>query len=138
MSAAPVFVSRLVGLPLLGSNGIAIGRVDDVVVGYPGPDSPPPVMGFVAEIQRRHIFVNANRVSDLGAEGARLFSTTVDFRPFRLRSGEMLVRRGLFDRRVGREVINDVALRPTPGSVRTWEVAGASLVATGLLRRRRT
>ena len=87
MSAAPVFVSRLVGLPLLDSAGTTMGRVDDVVVGYPGLESPPPVLGFVADIQRRHIFVNANRVSDLGkppnhlvaAGASRVRSTAAPF-----------------------------------------------------------
>ena len=50
MSGATVFVSRLVGLDLLASDGAAVGRVVDAVIGYPAPDAPPPVLGFVAEV----------------------------------------------------------------------------------------
>lgn len=138
MTATPVFVSRVTGLPLVASDGSAVGRVHDVVIGYPNVETAPPVLGFVAEIQRRQIFVNANRVSELTNGGARLQSSTVDMRRFRKREGEMLVRKDLFDRRVGADIINDVALRATPGQARTWEVVGVSLVGTSRFRRRRT
>ena len=138
MSGAPVFVSRLVGLDVLASDGTPVGRIVDVVIGYPAADVAPPVLGFVAEIQRRQIFINANRISDLDNAGARLFSGTVDLRRFTLRSGEKLAMKDLFDKRVGREIVNDIALRPTPGEMRSWEVSAVSLAASGLLRRRRT
>ena len=137
MSAAPVFVSRLVGLDVLASDGTAVGRVVDIVIGYPAPDVAPPVLGFVVEFQRRHIFINANRIGELDTSGARLHSGTVDLRRFKLRSGERLVLKDLFDTRIGREIINDIALVPTPGSMRSWEVSGVSLGMTGLLRRGR-
>lgn len=137
MSGVTVFVSRLVGLDLLASDGAAVGRVVDAVIGYPAPDAPPPVLGFVAEVQRRQIFVNANRIGELDATGARLVSGTVDLRKFKLRSGELLASRDLIDKRVGREIVNDIALRPTPGGARSWEVDGVSLAGIGVLRRRR-
>lgn len=137
MNGPPVFVSRLAGLLLLTSDGSPVGRVIDVVIGYPAPEVAPPVLGFMVDVQRRHIFVNANRVSELDNSGARLLSSTVDLRRFRLRGGELLARKDLLDRRVGRETINDVALRPTPGFVRSWEVAGVSLTSGGGLLRRR-
>ena len=138
MTFAPVFVSRLAGLPLVASDGSPVGRVTDVVIGYPSADGAPPVLGFVAEVQRRSIFVNVNRVSELDNTGARLYTGTVDLRRFRLRSGEMLARKGLFDKRVGPEFINDIALQRVPGSLREWEVSGVSLGASGRLRRRRS
>ena len=138
MSSAPVFVSRLVGLMLLAPDGSPVGKIDDVVVAPPGSDSPPAVVGFVAEVQRRQIFVNANRVGELDITGARLYTGTVDLRKFKLRTGELLVRQSFIDQRVGRESINDVAIRLVAGQSRSWEVAGVSLVSTGLLRRRRT
>ncbi len=137
MSGATVFVSRLVGLDLLASDGAAIGRVVDAVIGYPAKDVAPPILGFVAEVQRRQIFVNANRVSELDSSGARLVSGIVDLRKFKLRSGELLAKRDLFDKRVGREIVNDIALGPTPGGARSWEVVGVSLATMGVLRRRR-
>ena len=138
MSNAPVFVSRVTGLMLLARDGSPVGRVVDVVIGYPGADSAPPVLGFVAEVQRRQIFVNANRVSELDASGARLLTGTVDLRKFRQRNGELLVKKELFERTLGREVINDIALRATPGQLRSWEVSGVSMAGTGFLRRRRS
>lgn len=137
MSGAAVFVSRLVGLDLLASDGAAVGRVADAVLGYPSPDAAPPVLGFVCEVQRRQIFINANRIHELNGTGARLVSGAVDLRRFKLREGEMLARRDLFDRRVGRDIVNDIALKPTRGGARSWEVGGVSLVSTGVLRRRR-
>lgn len=138
MSGAPVFVSRLVGLYLLASDGTAIGRVVDAVIGYPAAGAPPPVLGFVAEVQRRRIFVNANRVSELDHGGARLLTPNLDLRRFQLRPGEKLARADLFDKRIGREIVNDIALRATPGALRSWEVSGASLTGGGMLRRRST
>lgn len=133
-----MFVSRLVGLDLLASDGAAVGRIVDVVIGYPARNVPPPVLGFVALVQRRNIFINANRVYELGAAGARLHSGTVDLRKFKLRGGEKLVTQDLLDRRIDNEIINDVALIETPGGFRAWEVSGVSLSGSGMLRRRRT
>lgn len=138
MSGAPVFVTRLIGLEILTSDGAPVGRLVDVVLGYPAADTPPPVLGLVALVQRRHIFVNANRVAEIDSGGVRLHSGTVDLRRFKLRQGEKLVVADFLDRRVGRELINDLALRPSPNGTRAWDVSGVSLAATGMLRRRRT
>lgn len=138
MSGTPVFVSRLIGLGLLASDGAAVGRVVDVVLGYPSADTAPPVLGFVAEVQRRQIFVNANRVSELDIAGARLLSGTVDLRRFKKRAGELLAKHDLLDKRIGREIVNDISLRLTAGALRSWQVEGVSLASTGLIRRRST
>src|SRR5205823_10660309 len=70
--SAPIYVSRLVRLPLLDAEGVAIGRLDDVVLSPSSPGAPPRVLGFVASVQRRRIFVNANRVGEIDASGIRL------------------------------------------------------------------
>ena len=138
MSGAPVFVTRLIGLEVLTSDGAPVGRLVDVVLGYPASDTPPPVLGLVAVVQRRQIFVNANRIAEIDSGGVRLHSGTVDLRRFKLRQGEKLVVAGILDRRVGQEIVNDLALRPSPNGTRAWDVSGVSLSATGMLRRRRT
>ena len=138
MSGAPVFVSRLIGLEVLTSDGAPVGRLVDAVLGYPAADMPPPVLGLVAIVQRRQIFVNANRIAEIDGGGVRLHSGTVDLRRFKLRHGEKLVAADILDRKVGRELINDIALRPSPNGTRAWEVSGVSLSGTGVLRRRRT
>ncbi|MGH9285502.1 MAG: magnesium transporter MgtE N-terminal domain-containing protein [Acidimicrobiales bacterium] len=136
MSAPPIFVSRLVRLPLLDADGVAVGRVVDVVLSASGPTESPGVLGFVAAMQRRRIFVNVNRVGEIDAAGARLRSGTVDLRRFGKRQGELLAKADVFDRRVGAEVVNDLALVAGTGG-RAWEVASVSLSTAGLLRRRR-
>lgn len=138
MNGAPVFVSRLIGLEVLTSDGAPVGRLVDAVLGYPASEIAPPVLGLVALVQRRQIFVNANRIAEIDGGGVRLHSGTVDLRRFKLRNGEKLVVGDILDRKVGRELINDVALRPSPNGTRAWEVSGVSLATTGVLLRRRT
>jgi CBS domain-containing protein len=137
VSETSFFVSRLTRLPLLDAEGVSVGRIDDVVLGPSGPGVPPRVVGFVANVERRQIFVNANRVGEIGQEGIRLHTGTVDLRRFRPRSGEMLAKADIFDRRIGGEIVNDLAIAPTPGRFRAWCLTSASLSSVGLLRRRR-
>ena len=70
---APVlYVSRLVKLPLLDSDGATIGRVDDLVIGPPARGSAPLLLGLVANVNRRRIFVAASRIGDVDGAGIRL------------------------------------------------------------------
>ena len=102
-----------------------------------GITQPPDVTGFVANIQRRKIFVNANRVGNIDANGVRLVRGSVDFRRFERRSGELLAKEDLLDRPIGGEVVNDIALHLNRASARGWEVSSVSLTSAGMLRRRR-
>jgi CBS domain-containing protein len=136
MAGPPIYVSRLVRLPLLDADGMTVGRLDDVVLTSGGPSTPPRVLGFVANLQRRHIFVNANRVSDITTSGAHMRTGTVDLRRFELRPGELLARRSILDRQVGNEVVNDIALQAVD-EPKGWAVASVSLSPSGLFRRRR-
>jgi CBS domain-containing protein len=138
MAGPLIYVSRLLGLPLLGADGeLAIGSLDDVVLAPRGPNQPPRVLGFVAGVQRRQIFVNASRVGELTSSGARMRTGTVDLRRFELRSGELLVRGSILDRLVGALVVYDVALHATTEPA-GWELAKVSLGPIGLFRRRRS
>lgn len=136
MSSGPIYVSRLVRLPLVEADGVVIGRLGDVVIGPRGPVLPPRVIGFVVSVQRRQIFVNANRVGEIDTAGVRLATSAVDLRRFRLRPGELLARKDLQERPVESEIVNDIALRAVDGAP-GWEVASVSLSPVGLLRRRR-
>ena len=131
-----IFVARLTRLPLMGPDGVAVGRLDDVVLVPSGPTHPPRVLGFVANVQRRQIFVNAARVAEIDATGARLATGTLDLRRFQKRPGELLAKADLLDQRVGGEVVNDVAIGAASQEFRSWEVRTVSLSAAGLLRRR--
>ena len=91
MAGELLYAFRIMRLPLLDAGGAAIGRVDDIVV-IPGRlGAAPRVSGFVATSQRRRIFVNANRISAVDADGVRLRSWDVDLHPFKPRDGERLL-----------------------------------------------
>src|SRR3954471_22012148 len=137
MAGPLLYVSKVVRLPLLDADGTPVGGLDDAVLGPPHGNDAPPVIGFVATVQRRRIFVNAGRVGTVDALGVRLHSGTIDLRHFQLRSGELLAMGGVVERRVGGEVIRDVGLGPSPARARSWEVATVALSPTGGLRRRR-
>jgi CBS domain-containing protein len=138
MAAELVYAYRVMRLPLLDSDGAAIGRIDDIVLVPSSPTVPPRVVGFVASSQRRKIFVNAGRVTALDNAGARMRSWDLDLNPFKRREGELLVGADLLDRRIDHEVVTDLALRPTSGRVATWEVAAVALSSRSPLRRRRS
>ncbi len=133
MSATPAFVSRLVRLPLVDADGGPVGRVEDVVLVPSGDELR--VLGFIANVQRRHIFVNVARAGDIDATGVRLRGGTVDLRPFQRRSGEQLVVADLFDTRIGDDLLTDLAIAPGPDRA-YWFVTLAALGRRGPLRRR--
>lgn len=137
MAGDLIYAFRISRLPLLDAGGSSIGRLEDIVV-VPGHDrSAPRVVGFTAISQRRRIFVNAGRIAELGVDGARLRSWDVDMHPFKSKPGERLLGRDIIDRRVGGEVVSDVAMRErldtTTGG---WEVAHVRLTQRTALGRR--
>ena len=138
MAGELIYAFRVMRLPLLDAGGATIGRIEDIVAATPGrAHDPVRVVGFVAESQRRRIFVNANRIAELGGDGARLRSWDVDLNPFKPRSGELLVRADLIDHKVGEETISDVGIR-TVDEPRgpSWELAKLRLTRRNSLRRR--
>jgi CBS domain-containing protein len=132
----PIFVSRLVRLPLVDGDGHAVGRVDDVVV-VPSGAEPARVLGLVATVERRRIFVNEARLGEIDTTGVRLRSGTIDVRPFRQREGEKLAVGDLHGTKVGDDYIVDTAIEE---STRTgfWFVVAVALGGRGPLRRRPT
>jgi predicted transcriptional regulator len=137
MAGDLIYAFRVMRLPLLDAGGAAIGRIQDLVAVPGRPGTPPRIVGFVAESQRRRIFVNANRVAELGSEGARLRSWDVDLSPFKPRPGEVLIGADVIDRKVGDETVSDVGLRAVDdGRNRRWEIVKVRLGRRNLLRRR--
>ena len=61
MAGELIYAFRVMRLPLLDAGGATIGRLEDVVIVSGRTTSAPRVLGFVANSQRRRIFVNANR-----------------------------------------------------------------------------
>ena len=137
MAAPVLYVSKLVRLPLLDADGTAVGGVDDVVLAPSRRHEAPKVVGFVATVQRRRIFVNGARVGEVSPLGVRLHSGTIDVRHFQLRTGELLAAGGVLDRRVGGELVVDLGLQECAERARRWELAVVALRPTGGLRRRR-
>jgi CBS domain-containing protein len=138
-----IYAFRVMRLPLLDVGGATIGRIEDLVA-VPGrprrgtrPPIPPRIVGFVANSQRRRIFVNANRVADLDGDGARLRSWDVDLNPFTPRVGEVVIGEELIDRIIGDETVSDIALRSkTDGRSRWWDIEKVRLARKTGLRRR--
>jgi hypothetical protein len=131
------YVSHIVRLPFIDALGAPIGKVDDVVIAPSGSEAPR-VIGFVTSMHRRHIFVNANRITELSNLGVRQRSGTVDVRPFEKRSAETLVVNELFGTRVEDGFVTDVSLRPAPHRATQWEVATVAIGGRGPLRGRRS
>lgn len=132
---APIYVTKLTRLPLLDAEGDPAGHIGDVVLLPPTLTGPPRVVGFVAVVERRRIFVNAAKVARLDVAGARLHGT-IDIRHFNRRSGELLARADLLDRRVDDQIVNDIGLLPSKTRAGGWEVATVSLRSPGPMWRR--
>jgi len=128
-----VFVSRLVRLPLTDADGDPVGRVRDVVLAPSGHKLR--VLGLVANIERRDIFININRIAEVDADGVRMQGGTLNVRSFNRRPGEQLAVRDLFDRKVGDEYLTDLAIAPGPDQA-FWYVVLVALGRRGPLRRR--
>jgi CBS domain-containing protein len=117
-----VYAFRVMRLPLLAPDGVAIGKLDDIVLLPSRGAEPPEVIGFSAAVQRRRVFVNANRLAELNSDGARLRSWDLDVNPFKPKAGEIMVGKDIIDTRVGDETVSDIALRQTEGRTTKWIV----------------
>lgn len=137
MAGELIFVSRVRRLALIDGDGVQIGRIEDIVL-VPSHRRPPRALGFVALVQKRRIFINIGRVTDVSTAGVRLRGGSIDSRPFELRNGEILAVENVLNRRVGTLVINDIAMRYVEGKPPRWEVAGLAVGSPGALRRRRS
>ena len=129
----PAFVSRLVRLPLADADGDPVGRVQDVVLAPQGDKLR--VLGILALVQRRAIFVNINRIGAIDATGVRLTGGTVNLRSFHRRAGEQLAVADLFDTKIEDNHLTDLAIAPGPDKA-YWYVVLAALGKRGPLRRR--
>ena len=137
MAAELIYAFRVMRLPLLDAAGAQLGRIQDIVAVPGQPGHAPRVVGFVALSQRRRIFVNANRLAELGSDGLRLRSWDVDLNPFKPKAGEVLIGASVIDQRVGDETVSDVGLRPiADGKGTAWEIAKVRLVRRNTLRRK--
>lgn len=138
MAQNSIFTSRLNGLQLLDTESLTIGRVRDVVILPAAGADNPRAVGLVADVQRRQIFVNLNRVSDISLDGVHLRGGTVDVRRFSRRPEEMLASE-LYGRAIGSGRVVDVAISPSDRRTGDWDVTQLAIgVGRGLRRRTAT
>lgn len=132
-----LFLSRLIGQPILDKQGEKIASIKDVVVRI-GPDTYPPVIGLVARGGRRDFFIPISHVSTIDDHGAKLSSYNVNLQPFARRDGELLLGKDILDKQLvdldGKRVIrvNDLELARSDGE---YVLAGVDVGAQALLRR---
>jgi CBS domain-containing protein len=129
MAEGLVFTSRLTGRRLLGSDGLSIGKVRDVVILQAAPGDPPRALGLVVTVQRRQIFVSLGQIGEMSVDGVTLDGSSVDLGRFSQRSGEMLASQ-LYDRPAGTGVVLDIGIARS-GRRGGWEV---SVLAVGQRR----
>ena len=115
--AVPVHLSGLLGRQLLSPTGEGVGKVDDVIVRLRGDDYPV-VIGLVAKVGGRRVFVHISGVAELSDTGVTLSKPKVDLRSFERRDGEVLLREDILGHR-----LIDVAEAEL---VRAWDVEVAA------------
>ncbi len=126
MSAARVFVARLVGCSVFDPNGDRVGRVRDAIVVYRTTRSPR-VVGLVVEVPgRRRVFLSIGRVTSIGS-GQIITTGLINLRRFEQRGGEVRVLAEMMGRRMnfvdgsGSATIEDVSIEEIgPGE---WQVS---------------
>jgi CBS domain-containing protein/sporulation protein YlmC with PRC-barrel domain len=126
VTAAPVFTSRLSGRRFLDSEGLAIGRVSDVVILPAARGEPPWVVGLVVTLQRRQIFVNLGRVAEISVDGVQLRGGTVDMTRFSRRTGEILASE-LYGKHAGSGRVMDIGIAAAEDRRGGWEVTSLAI-----------
>ena len=123
-----VYVSRVIGLPLVDAAGDQVGRVKDVIFHLRTGTLAPRVRGLLVELfARQRIFVPMIRVHAITANQVSILGQ-VDTRKFQKRDTELLVDGDLFDRPVPREnptKIYDVSIVQVRS--REWEIHSVAL-----------
>ena len=127
MSDAIVHLSSIASAPLLDSAGERLGRIEDVVARLDQADRDPAVVGLVARIGGREMFVPIDRVERLERAAARTATTKLNLAQFERRPGEVLLRADVLDhslinvRNATLVTARDVEITCDDG---TWRVTG--------------
>jgi hypothetical protein len=132
-----LFVSQLVGRPVVSSGGERLGSLRDLVVAL-DPSGYPPVRGLVVRAAKRDLFVPVGDVETLTGDGATLRRVDLPDGEFERRDGEVLLEEDILDKQLidvqGARVVraNDVEVRDEQGVLSLVSV-DASI--QGMLRR---
>ncbi len=130
-------LSTVIKRPLVDQSGGRVGRVQDLVAFMDGSPHPP-IIGLVASIAGRDLFVPIRKVADFEPGAVRFTGPRVDLRRFERRPGELLLARDLTARHlinfVGGRLIraNEIELAKVDG---TWEVVGVDPSGRPVIRR---
>ena len=92
-------LSELIKRPVTARGGEPLGRISDVVVRLRGSELPL-VIGGVASVGGRQVFVPLEQVSSFDGEVLQLTSARLDLRQFERRPGEVLLRADVLDHRL--------------------------------------
>jgi len=92
-------LSELIKRPVTARGGEPLGRISDVVVRLRGSELPL-VIGGVASVGGRQVFVPLEQVSSFDGEVLQLTSAQLDLRQFERRPGEVLLRADVLDHRL--------------------------------------
>jgi len=92
-------LSELIKRPVTARGGEPLGRISDVVVRLRGSELPL-VIGGVASVGGRQVFVPLEQVSSFDGEMLQLTSARLDLRQFERRPGEVLLRADVLDHRL--------------------------------------
>ncbi|HZS30197.1 MAG TPA: CBS domain-containing protein [Gaiellaceae bacterium] len=138
-SAAPavLHLSLVVGGELRDAAGERLGRVDDLIVRL-GDEDYPPVMGAVASVAARQVFVAAEQIVELGPGQVTLEADRLDLQHFRRRPQEVLLKKDVLDRQLinvdGARLVraNEIELARLEG---WYRVVGVDVSLRGLVRR---
>lgn len=134
-------LSDLLGRPVNAHDGQRLGRVKDVIIRLDlEPGHHPPLVGVVATVSRRDLFVDIGVVVDLAATSVTLTTARLDLRTFERREGEILLNGDLLGHRLidvsaARLVrAHDVELADNGG----WALVSIDAAPGGRLARRLT
>jgi CBS domain-containing protein len=95
----PLRLSVVLQLPLLARTGERVGRVQDLVARLPETGYPP-IVGVVARVGSRRLFVPLKETAGIDSVSIRLRVDRLDVRSFERRTGEILLREDLLGHRV--------------------------------------
>jgi magnesium transporter len=134
-----LFLSQLVGQPVLDRSGEPFGRVRDLIVAL--GERYPPVTGLVVRVAGgREIFLPWSDVEEIDTTGARLHTSSIDITSFRQRPNEIRLWLDLQDKQIvdveGRKIVrvNDIQVAPVRGRLR---LVAVDVGLAGILRRLR-
>jgi CBS domain-containing protein len=143
MIASPVrtpevlHLSTVLGGALRDSDGMRLGKVDDLIVRLGGTGYPP-ITGFLVTVAHRRSYLPSERVARIEPGAVTLSKAKLDLRPFSRRPEEVLLEHDVLDHQLinvdGARLVraNEIELARLEG---WWRVVGVDTGPRGGLRR---